>query len=285
MEKMKLAALVTGCLIGLSACGGDGDNETNTTPPPSKVVNQPLPSPEVNQPPAASIAADANAQERSLIQFDGSGSSDSDGSISSYDWSLDLGDYKGNAITLASSGASAELNIGDIAEDVEVTIKLEVTDDDGATDSTQSSLLINEIDFMKLPPLPASPQEGLLGTDSDGDGVRDDVEHKILERYPLSIVDQEVYRKVASTMNSFLVAGLSSDDIDDVEASQSSSYIADCLFQQYGEDAIKELTLIEVMMIDTDERLSAYLAYSNSRSGKVQESLDAPEGFCRLPQN
>ena len=58
----------------LSACGGGGGG--GSAPP-------------ANVPPQAAISAPSSANERTSAEISGTSSSDSDGSIASYQWSLD----------------------------------------------------------------------------------------------------------------------------------------------------------------------------------------------------
>lgn len=83
-----------------------------------------------NTPPTASFTADCTDL---TCDFDGTGSSDSDGSIASYDW--DFGD--GNTAT--GGTVSHTYANGDT-----YTVALTVTDDDGATNSTAQDVTVQE---------------------------------------------------------------------------------------------------------------------------------------------
>jgi len=83
-----------------------------------------------NQPPDASFNANPTSGEAPLeVSFDASNSSDSDGSIISYNW--DFGDnYSGSGQTVTNTYDSSR----------NYTVELEVIDNDGATDTTSQSV-------------------------------------------------------------------------------------------------------------------------------------------------
>jgi YD repeat-containing protein len=91
-----------------------------------------------NEPPEASFTATPNPTSAgSLVTFNASGSTDSDGSITKYEWDLDgNGSYEtntGSTPTTTKTYANAE----------EVTVGLRVTDDGGATDQAVRTLVVS----------------------------------------------------------------------------------------------------------------------------------------------
>jgi len=91
-----------------------------------------------NEPPEASFTATPNpASAGSLVTFNASGSTDSDGSIVKYEWDLDgNGSYEtntGSTATTSKTYASAE----------EVTVGLRVTDSGGGADGAVRTLVIS----------------------------------------------------------------------------------------------------------------------------------------------
>ena len=87
-----------------------------------------------NEPPVAQASADPTSGTAPLtVQFSSDGSSDSDGTITTYSW--DFGD--GNSSTEANPSHTYQ-NAGTY------TATLTVTDDDGATDQDQVSITVNE---------------------------------------------------------------------------------------------------------------------------------------------
>ena len=118
MKKItNLLALVL--LSGIVACGGGGGGG-GTTPP-------------ANQSPNAVAPADFNAVETTAVTLDGSGSSDSDGTIATYAWTQTAGTP---TVTLNNANmASASFTAPAVDANTQLTFQLTVTDDDGATNS------------------------------------------------------------------------------------------------------------------------------------------------------
>ena len=88
------------------------------------------PPPPPNEAPTASFTSDCTDLDCS---FNGNGSSDSDGSIASYSWDFGDGSSGSGAAPSHSYGAAGTYSV-----------TLTVTDDDGATDSTSSSVTVEE---------------------------------------------------------------------------------------------------------------------------------------------
>lgn len=274
MQIKAINILLASCL--LSACGGSDSDDTQTLPQPQLLSNIS---------PTAAFSQIDDIYERGEFIIDASGSSDSDGSISSYNWSLDLGDYTGKSISLTENGVNSNLVVGEIEEDVTVSVNLTVTDNDGATDKYTNTITIQELDIEKLPIIPVSPRLGLEGTDSDRDGVRDDVEIKIYNLYPLSKDNREISRKAAQIFQNVLVTGDSQDDLDDGEAAEELSKLASCYIDHTSLNGREEVAKIRSILIDTPERMAAYENFLMSRNGTVQRTLEANIEECRLPQN
>jgi hypothetical protein len=97
----------------------------------------------LTRPPTSSLDISPNpAIAGQTVTFDGSASSDPDGTIASYSWDLD-GD--GTFETATGSIATATKTYPGAAN---VTVRLQVTDDDGATNETSRGLTVN------APPVP-----------------------------------------------------------------------------------------------------------------------------------
>ena len=105
-------------LINAAAALGGG------SPPP--------PPPSENQPPVADAGADQSGEVGEAISFTGTGSSDSDGAVVSYEW--DFGD--------SAIGIGATTTHTYSAEGV-YTVTLTVTDDDAASDTDMSTITIS----------------------------------------------------------------------------------------------------------------------------------------------
>jgi PKD repeat protein len=114
-----------------------------------KPAGSPPPPPPPNQAPTAVISATPTSGEAPLaVSFDGSGSSDSDGTIVSYAW--DFGPSTG----------SGQVTSYTYTEPGTYTVTLTVTDDDGATDSASVTIVASE------PPPPPDTTPPVLSVDS-----------------------------------------------------------------------------------------------------------------------
>ncbi len=123
-----LSATSTALLLSLilGACGGGGSSGNNATPPASP------PAP-VNATPVARITASTTDGYAALtVDFNGSGSTDSDGSITGYAWDFDDAGATG-------TGASSSHTF---TEPGGYNVRLTVTDDDGATGTVLQNIRV-----------------------------------------------------------------------------------------------------------------------------------------------
>jgi len=92
-----------------------------------------------NQAPTASAGPDQTVAEGESVTLDGTGSSDSDGSISSYSWTITSGPG-----SLSDAGTATPIYDApaDVSSDTTVTVELTVTDDDGATDTDTAMVTV-----------------------------------------------------------------------------------------------------------------------------------------------
>ena len=125
--------------VTLNVSEADGSSDTVTKVDYITVTN-------VNQPPTSDPNGPYTDTEGVSVTFDGSGSSDPDGSIDSYDW--DFGD--GNTGTGVNP-------VHAYTQDGTYTVTLEVTDNDGATDTDTTTATISDTDSVYdiffLPPI------------------------------------------------------------------------------------------------------------------------------------
>ena len=138
---------------GTGGTGGDGTGTTSL---------QVTVSPPANQDPIAVISGPTTGVENNLITFDGSGSSDPDGTIAAYDW--DFGDQSNGTGAVVSHAFAAGT----------YTVTLMVTDNDGAF--THATLVI-DIAATNVAPVasisgPTNGTEGVAVT-FDGTGSSD----------------------------------------------------------------------------------------------------------------
>jgi len=123
-SKNFLAIAATALL--LSACGGSSGDAGPPPPPP----------PPPNVAPTADAGADQTVDEGTAgVTLDGSGSTDSDGTVASYAWNQTAG----TAVALDETTPSMPtFTAPDLAADETLTFELVVTDDDGAASAADS---------------------------------------------------------------------------------------------------------------------------------------------------
>lgn len=247
-------ALPLFCLMAfvLVGCGGDGASQGPSLPPPPQ-----------NSAPSAIISNVPDTEERTTITVDGSGSSDSDGSISTYVWSLtNPSDFE---ISLAvSNEPTTEIEIGEVADDVTLELSLTVMDNQGATASASTLVFVEEIDFDLLPPDPgAIGQATVEGVDSDFDGIRDDVEIAIYFLNELNTPKREAMNMIARGYQGLVLSGVSADR-SEIDAATLSTFVAStCLRILQNQEnqtflAYKERAIIESLMVNTQDRFDVF---------------------------
>jgi len=272
--------------INLTACGGGGGSSaepTTTTPPPPSNVS-----------PTASISAPQTVDERTTTSLDGSGSSDSDGSISTYEWTISETDEAFVQIDDHTS-STATLNVGEVMETTNVTIELTVADDDGATNTNSIEIQLSEIDFDRLPPHPGQRgKEGIAGIDTNDNGVRDDVEHGIYEFHIDSKPHRDYQLLAAKGLQQSVVASLTGDINDSNVASELIYNSLHCRAAGLGLELAEAGTLlenyrkarilnaeIEILTLNTSEREDAYASYAERREGTLSIEQKPTDEECQ----
>ena len=118
-----------------------------------------------------------------------------------------------------------------------------------------------------LPPDPGKAgKETLLGIDTDGDGVRDDIQRYIYFTYP----DDKKLR-LGLTYYAIEFQGVLKDANDREAAYDHANKMArhgECLFYLTGKDSFDIIDLLLAEILNTRERSIAYIKYSDNLGGR-----------------
>jgi len=110
--------------------------------------------PNANQPPIANAGADQTVNENTAVTLNGTGSSDPDGSIVSYQWTQTSGPF----VTLTGANtASATFTSPTVVADTIMTFSLVVTDNKGATANASVTVTVKYVDT--APPTVSPPPD------------------------------------------------------------------------------------------------------------------------------
>ena len=127
IKSRNFSAVLAVAILTTAGCGGSSGGGGTTTPPPA------------NAAPVANAGTDQTVNELETVILDGSGSSDSDGSISTYAWRQ----VAGTSVTLDESDPQMPTFAApDLDADETLSFELIVTDNDGAA-STADTVDIN----------------------------------------------------------------------------------------------------------------------------------------------
>ncbi len=119
-----------------------------------------------------------------------------------------------------------------------------------------------------LPPDPGDAGKVTLqGIDSDSDGIRDDVQISIVERYPNDEEKQAALNQEAKALQEAVVAGNSADTNTIIQAAKSVINSVDCM-HVIMEDPWSEISFLEDIVINTSERSEAYIMFNEALSGQ-----------------
>lgn len=145
--------------------------------------------------PTANAGADQSGTINNLITLNGSGSSDSDGNITSYQWEQ----ISGTTVTI-NDGSSSMASFTPALEGT-YTFRLTVTDNGGLTDSDDVNINVTEASSNVLPTADAGPDQSfpvsaniqLNGTAStDSDGTIDTYFWEQIAGEPLTIISSDL---------------------------------------------------------------------------------------------
>ena len=232
--------------------------------------------PAANVPLHAAISAPGSANERTAVAISATGSSGADSSIAAYKWSLDNPDNIDVAIE-DPAAVTTQLILGEVQTTADITLTLRVTDNAGATASAQATIRIVEIDAAKLPPRPDAQagMQTVQGIDTNGNGVRDDVEHSLYDLYPLDTPRREILLVGAQGLQmQVLAGGAGKQDARDAAAQRTGEFAA-CAVA--GIDILtlqRDIAAVERFTVNTSAREQAYRDFQVSMSGTIHDAID-----------
>ena len=263
-------------LVMLTACS---ENSSPVQTPPPAVQNES---------PTAVISSISPAEERTTISIEGSTSTDSDGTISTYMWELNNNSESEISI-ITPDQPTTEIEIGEVASNLNLEVTLTVTDNEGATGTTSTSFTVEEIDVEQLPPNPG--ESGLVtleGVDSNNNEIRDDIEVRILELYPLDRDMRLVQSYGAVAFQEALVAAQANSDVDADTAMQKISDWVGCMriLQESGNMTTRELdiemAMLNSLVTNTQTRVENKLEFNNMRGGTAYRLSTPTLQDCEL---
>lgn len=124
----------------------------------------------VNDPPTANAGANQAKTEGDTVALDGSGSSDSDGTIAGYLWTRT--DTSGVTVTLSNNTAMKPTFEAPAVDAVkQLTFNLEVTDNNGEKDSDSVTIVVSDSDTSGTENIPPIADSGPDQTVDEGDTV------------------------------------------------------------------------------------------------------------------
>lgn len=118
----------------------------------------------------------------------------------------------------------------------------------------------------------------LVGIDSNGDGVRDDIENYIETKYGNMPATKEALRQYYRALEQALV------DYEDADLSYANALeterAQECLWYIHGTNSPDIRTRLQAKILNTEQRSLAYIEFDSSLSGKSFSSLDDSKSGC-----
>jgi hypothetical protein len=97
-----------------------------------------------NRQPTADAGGTYSVDEGSTVSLDGTGSSDPDGDMLSYTWSIQGTDYGATISNPNSATPTFDASGASVSQDRDVTVELQVSDGNGGTDTTTTTVTIQQ---------------------------------------------------------------------------------------------------------------------------------------------
>jgi hypothetical protein len=127
--------------------------------------------------------------------------------------------------------------------------------------------------------LPSDPGEAgkatLEGIDSDGDGLRDDIQRYIALTYPDSQKTRAALKQSALALQKIILE--SSDEESALSNTELEARASECLWYIHPEDGSRIDNLMMAEFLNTLERSRAYLEYNSKLGGHVFGGKDIDE--------
>ncbi len=134
------------------------------------------------------------------------------------------------------------------------------------------------IDGVKLPPDPGEEgKKTLAGIDSDKDGIRDDVQIAIYERYPSNPEIRKILFDNAKNMQDKVIAGAEGDRNKILKIKDRSRKAIACLVENLKDSYYEDLTFLGTKVRNTKERIFAYEDFSIALNGTFWGTVDCEE--------
>ncbi|GGY47108.1 hypothetical protein GCM10011297_20090 [Bacterioplanes sanyensis] len=169
------------------------------------------------------------------------------------------------------------LHSQDVVEDTQVELV--------ASDTSRHTLTIKEIDAQKLPPKPKffAARETIEGIDTDGNGVRDEVEHGLYELYGSKF---QLYR--ASLWRAYglqlMMENGGSGDFEELSRVKEISMKMVACFGSYSGTNDYEVgeyrSAITSFVFNTDERKKSYEGFERWLSSQLIKAVDVNAKEC-----
>ena len=153
------------------------------------------------------------------------------------------------------------------------TVVLVEFNKDNSNLTITSKVIGYQTNISTLPPHPGETGKLTLeGIDADNDGVRDDVQIEIFNRYPNDEKKRAALRQLAKKYQHSILASNSNDDNELYDILRESSDAISCLVDVFQEDSFDELAFMKFHAKNTDERFLAVLKFDSKFDGEVINS-------------
>ena len=133
------------------------------------------------------------------------------------------------------------------------------------------------IDGVKLPPDPGEEgKKTLEGIDSDKDGIRDDVQIAIYERYPSEPEKRKILFQKGKNIQDAVIFGAEGDRNKILKAAGESSKVTACMVEKM-KDSYEDLIFLETKIMNIRTRILAQEKYDLALNGTFWRALDCEE--------